>query len=173
MIKVQNNIATRDPIPQFLLGLAPESLADLSWTDPALGVSDCAWWPEEDQSPPLGVNEKYEGETLTIDAETQTVTVTRTVVPMTAEEITSARKALVPASITPRQGLLILNRYGLLTQVRTILDSLTGTEGEEARIDFERASEWRRDWPLLNSMAAVVGLSEDQVDQMFIDGKAL
>ena len=26
--------------------LAPESLADLSWTDPALGVSDAAWLPE-------------------------------------------------------------------------------------------------------------------------------
>ncbi len=40
-------LATREPIPAFLIGLTPESLLDLSWTDPQLGVQDCAWWPEE------------------------------------------------------------------------------------------------------------------------------
>ncbi|MDH1590673.1 hypothetical protein, partial [Stutzerimonas stutzeri] len=69
MVKVQNNTPTREPIPSFLRGLAPESLADLSWTDPTLGVSDCAWWPEEDQSPALGEFERYGAETLTVDAE--------------------------------------------------------------------------------------------------------
>lgn len=86
MIKVQNNIATREPIPQFLMGLAPESLSDLSWTDPALGVSDCAWWPEVDQSPPAGRFEKYGAETLSPDQANQVVVVISEVVPMTDEE---------------------------------------------------------------------------------------
>lgn len=87
MIKVQSNTAAREPIPPFLQGLAPESIADLSWTDPQLGVSDCAWWPEEDQSAPLGEFERYGAETLTVDAERRVVIVTRAVVPWSDEEI--------------------------------------------------------------------------------------
>lgn len=87
MIKIQNNIAIREPLPTFLQGLEYESLADLSWTDPALGVSDCAWFPETDTSVPLGKYEQYGEETLTIDADNKRVIVNRAVVPMTAEQI--------------------------------------------------------------------------------------
>ena len=93
MVKVQNNTPTREPIPQFLQGLAPESLLDLSWTDPALGVSDCAWWPEDDQSPALGEFERYGAETLTVDAERRVVVVAREVVPWSDEEIAAAKSA--------------------------------------------------------------------------------
>lgn len=77
MIKVQNNTATREPIPAFLRGLSPASLADLSWTDPALGVSDAAWWPEERQWPELDEGERYTEEVLTIDADRKVVVSTR------------------------------------------------------------------------------------------------
>ena len=87
MIKVQNGIASREQLPTFLMGLAPESLADLSWTDPALGVSDAAWWPQEDQSPALGEHEVYGAETLTLDAPRKVVFVTRAVQPMPQEQI--------------------------------------------------------------------------------------
>lgn len=88
MIKIQNNTATRQPLPSFLRGLAPQSLADLSWTDPALGVQDCAWWPEHDQSEPLPDDlHRYGAETLTIDATNKRVIVTREIVPPTADEI--------------------------------------------------------------------------------------
>ena len=90
MIKVKNGVATREPVPHFLLGLMPDSLADLSWTDPALGVSDCAWWPEIDQSPALGDWQEYGEETLTPDSENRVVVVTRAIVPMSDE-----RKAVV------------------------------------------------------------------------------
>lgn len=85
MIKVQNNTATREPIPAFLQGLAPESLADLSWTDPALGVADAAWWPEVDQSPALEQHQRYGDETLTVGD--GVVIVTRAVVPCAQAEI--------------------------------------------------------------------------------------
>lgn len=85
MIKVQNNIATRESLPLFLQGLAPESLADLSWTDPALGVQGCAWLPEQDESPELKQYERYGDETLTVS--NGVVIVTRAVVPFTQEEI--------------------------------------------------------------------------------------
>lgn len=87
MIKVQNNTATREPIPAFLRGLLPESLAELSWTDPALGVSDCAWWPEVDESAPLVEFQRYGEETLTVDAERKVVVVVRAIEPWPADEI--------------------------------------------------------------------------------------
>lgn len=105
MIKIQNNIATREPIPSFLIGLKPESLADLSWTDPALGVSDCAWWPEVDQSPALGEHQKYGDETLTIDAANQQVLVTRAVVPFTQEEITAEQAEIAAQNAARKQAL--------------------------------------------------------------------
>lgn len=91
MIKVQSNTATREPIPRFLRGLSRESLADLSWTDPALGVSDAAWWPVEDQSPPLGEYERYGAETLTVDTDRKVVVSVREVVPFSEEEIEEIR----------------------------------------------------------------------------------
>ena len=94
MVKVQNSIATREPVPAFLEGLLPQSLADLSWTDPALGVQDCAWWPEEDTSGELGINKKWGAEVLTLDTERKVVLVKRKQVAMTASE-KGARDALI------------------------------------------------------------------------------
>lgn len=99
MIKVKANVATRQPIPAFLVGLDPVSLLDLSWTDPALGVSDCAWWPEDDQSLALGQHERYGAETLTVDAERQVVVVTRAVVPWSEEEIAAELNTLKAAKL--------------------------------------------------------------------------
>ena len=96
MIKVENNIATREPLPVFLHGLLPESLVDLSWTDPTLGVQDAAWWPEEDVSGELGVNKKWGAEVLTLDTERKVVLVKRKQVAMTAGE-KAARDELIAA----------------------------------------------------------------------------
>lgn len=88
MIKIQNNTATREPIPAFLQGLAQESLADLSWTDPQLGVQDCAWWPEEHQATDYDpATHKLGTEQRTVDAERKVVVVTHEVVPLTIEEV--------------------------------------------------------------------------------------
>lgn len=81
LIKVKVGVAAHEPLPDFLIGLAPESLADLSWTDPALGMQNCAWWPLEDRSQPLGPWQQYGQETLAIDAGTQTVVCVRQVIP--------------------------------------------------------------------------------------------
>ena len=94
MIMVKNQTATREPLPQLLLGLAPESLADLSWTDPALGVSDAAWWPEEVTYPEVPDGYKLGDETLTVDVERRVVLVTYDVVPKTQEELEAEQQAL-------------------------------------------------------------------------------
>lgn len=79
LIKVLNGVAERAPLPEFLEGLEPESLADLSWTDPSLGVQDCAWWPTVDATPALGESQAYGAETLHPDVAKQVVIITREV----------------------------------------------------------------------------------------------
>ncbi|MBK3446372.1 DUF4376 domain-containing protein [Pseudomonas lactis] len=90
MIKVENGIATREPVPYFLdQAGTPEALAsllDLSWTDPQFGVQNAAWWPEEDTSGELGTNKKWGAEVLTLDVERKVVLVKRKQVAMTAGE---------------------------------------------------------------------------------------
>ncbi len=41
------------PVPQFLIGLASESLADLSWTDPSLEVSEYGFLSEHIEYPQI------------------------------------------------------------------------------------------------------------------------
>lgn len=173
MVKIQNGIATREPIPQFLQGLAPESLADLSWTDPALGVSDCAWWPEEDQSPALGEFERYGDEALTPDPERKVVVVVREVEPWSAEEIAAHRKAMVPESVTMRQARLAMLGAGILDEVEALIQQMPGDEGRAARIDWEYALDVRRDWPLINALGSQLGLTEQQIDELFIGAAAV
>ena len=90
MIKVENGIATREPVPHFLdqsgTPQALASLLDLSWTDPQFGVQNAAWWPEEDVSGELGTNKKWGAEALTLDVERKVVKVSRKQVAMTAAE---------------------------------------------------------------------------------------
>ena len=90
MIKVENGIATREPVPFYLdQSQTPQALAsllDLSWTDPQFGVQNAAWWPEEDVSGELGTNKKWGAEVLTLDEERQVVLVKRKQVAMTAGE---------------------------------------------------------------------------------------
>jgi len=78
--------------PQRKYGSLPTRIIR-SRTDPTLGVSDCAWWPGDDQSPALGEFERYGEETLTVDAERRVVVVVREVVPWSAGEIAEREAA--------------------------------------------------------------------------------
>ena len=153
MVKVENGIATREPIPNFLdRSGTPEALAallDLSWTDPALGVQDCAWWPEEDVSGELGTNKKWGAEVLTLDAERQVVLVTRKQVAMTAAE-KAARDSAIAAEWA---GRIAARRFQAETggvivegiQVNTERDSqalLTGA-AFAASLDPEYQIKWK------------------------------
>lgn len=171
MIKVQNNIATREALPAFLQGLQNESLADLSWTDPALGVSDCKWLPEVEMSPALGVHERYEGETLTVVGDV--VHVTRTVVPWSAGEIEAERKAAVPKQVTMRQARLALLGAGLLSSVNAAIASLPSPQKEAAQIEWEYAAVVDRNAGLVPAMGSALGMTEVQLDDLFIAAGAL
>jgi len=119
MIKIQNNTASREALPTFLVGLQLSSLQDLSWTDPALEVQDCAWYPEEDQSASLGEYEEYGTETLTIDSNRKVVVSSKAVVAMSAEKIAQidANKA---AALQARKESLATQISNLQTELESL-----------------------------------------------------
>ena len=169
MIKVQSNLATREPIPAFLQGLAPESLADLSWTDPALGVQDCAWWPEVDESPALGQYQRYGAETLTPDAQARVVRVVRAIVPWTQEEITAS----TPQVVTMRQARLALLGVGKLDNVAAAIASLPSPQKEAAQIEWEYSTEVKRESALVTQLAPALGLDAAALDALFTQAATL
>lgn len=89
------------------------------------------------------------------------------------EFFTPTLPQVVPFSITPRQGYIILSRYGILEAVKTYFAALEGQEGEEAKIELEFAQEWKRSWPTLINAAHDFGLTDAQIDQMFIEASVI
>ncbi len=79
----------------------------------------------------------------------------------------------VPQSVTMRQCRIALLDAGLLEAVQSSIATMPGTEGERARIDWEYALEVRRDWPLISYMAGDLGLTDEQVDAMFMAAAAI
>lgn len=75
----------------------------------------------------------------------------------------------VPTSVTPRQVRLLLLQQGLLDEV----EAMIATQDRATKITWEFAEEFRRDNPLLTSLAANLGLTEQQIDQFFIAASAL
>jgi hypothetical protein len=160
MIKIQNNTATRDPLPGFLQGLAVESLRDLSWTDPALGVQDAAWWPEEQDWPALEPGERYTDETLTIDAERFVVISTRGKEPLDGQELadfldaerdrltqaaTDKRWSVMTGGLTLPGGIAVGTEIDDQNRITSVVANaeLAGLTDED-EVDFKAASGWVR-----------------------------
>ena len=74
----------------------------------------------------------------------------------------------VPEVITPRQATIVMIKNGLLEAVESAIDAIPDeTERAIARADYTRAGEIRRDWPLLDQITASLGLSSQDVDDLF------
>jgi len=69
----------------------------------------------------------------------------------------------VPIAITPLQGRLALKRAGLLESVEAAIVQENG----ETQIWWEYATLWHRSHSLLNALVTSLGLSSDQVDDLF------
>lgn len=75
---------------------------------------------------------------------------------------------LVPEVITPRQAKIALLQAGLLDDVEAGIAAIPDeTTRRIAQVEWEYAQEVRRDWPLLNDVAAAIGLTAEQVDELF------
>jgi hypothetical protein len=91
-------------------------------------------------------------------------------VPLSAEEIADieARRAAEaeaskPRRVTMRQARLALLQQNLLASV----ESAVAQAGTAAQIEWEYATELRRDHPLTVSLSAALGLTEQQLDDLF------
>jgi len=75
----------------------------------------------------------------------------------------------VPASVTRRQLLLVLNANGVTrAAVRAMLAG-----NEAALIEFDEASEFRRDHPLVGQLGTALSMSAGQIDAMFVSAALL
>lgn len=75
---------------------------------------------------------------------------------------------VVPQSVTMRQARLAMLQAGILDKVEELIAAMPGDEGRAARIDWEYALEVRRDWPLIAALGSQLGLSEQQIDDLFM-----
>lgn len=87
----------------------------------------------------------------------------------TAEYDRLIKESAVPASITMRQARLVLNTVGLLSTVESSIASMP----KEVQIEWEYASEVQRNSPTITTLQDALGLSDAEVDQMFVDGAKL
>lgn len=75
----------------------------------------------------------------------------------------------VPTVITPLQGRLALKRAGLLEAVESAIVTANG----ETQIWWEYATLWHRTHSLLNALASSLGLTSEQVDELFVAAGAI
>ena len=78
------------------------------------------------------------------------------------------RKARTPQSITSLQAKLQLNRIGMLDQVDALI-----LADKEVSLYWEYALEIQREHPILLQMATTLGLTDTQVDEMFIEASRI
>ena len=70
-------------------------------------------------------------------------------------------------TVTMRQARLALLQAGLLTQVNTTITNMVGTVGDAAKISWEFSNEVHRADPLIASLTTALGLTTQQVDDLF------
>lgn len=75
----------------------------------------------------------------------------------------------VPMSVTPRQIRTALVLSGIsLSSIENIIQSLPSPDKDIALIAWEYSVEFQRNNPLINQLAPLLGLSNKQIDDIFI-----
>lgn len=69
------------------------------------------------------------------------------------------------ATCTPFQGRIALSKAGLLAQAQALVDNPDSPE--ETKIAWEYAIEWRRMSPMIVSLGGALGLTEEQIDDLY------
>jgi len=72
----------------------------------------------------------------------------------------------IPASVTALQGMLALDAAGLASQYDAWAQSTERTFAQRAFID--KAQRWRRDDQTLQAAAVAFGLTDENLDQLFV-----
>ena len=80
---------------------------------------------------------------------------------------------LPPSSISMRQCRLILNQMGLLEKVETFFNQLPEPDRTAALIEWEYATEVKRDSALFQRLTNEFNIPHNTIDQAFIDASKL
>lgn len=94
----------------------------------------------------------------------------------TGEVITRPASVIVPSiptSVSMRQARLALLGAGLLSSVDAAIAAMSSPAKEAAQIEWDYASEVQRDNALISSLATGLGLTEAQIDDLFITAATL
>jgi hypothetical protein len=75
---------------------------------------------------------------------------------------------VVPTSVKMRAAKLALIDAGLLSTVDAAIAAMTGVEGEKARVEWTQSETLRRDHPLLAQLGPALGLTDAQIDGLFM-----
>lgn len=80
----------------------------------------------------------------------------------------------VPASVTRRQARQALLLAGLLDSVQPAIDAIPdATQRGLAQIEWDDSQEFERNRPMLISLATAIGLTSEQIDELFITAAGL
>lgn len=75
----------------------------------------------------------------------------------------------IPKQVTMRQARLALLQQGILNDVETAINTIEDDALKQAiKIEWEYALDIQRDWPALQLMTKQLGITEEQLDQLFL-----
>lgn len=87
----------------------------------------------------------------------------------TLKDTMPVNRRSLPSSITMRQARLILSAYGLLAAIN---ESMTNAP-EVFKIEWQYASNIERKSPVVYALATSLGLTDKQLDEMFLSAASL
>lgn len=80
---------------------------------------------------------------------------------------------LVPKTLTARQARLALHGIGKLADVPAAIAALPEPQKTQAEIEWEYATHIERNNPFVAVLANALQLTDEQIDQLFVDGATL
>lgn len=80
---------------------------------------------------------------------------------------------VVPIEITMRQARLVLNAGGYISAINAAIAAMAEPQKSQAAIEWEYSNTVQRHNGFVSALGPVLGLSEGQIDAMFIAGAAL
>lgn len=79
----------------------------------------------------------------------------------------AADAAPIPSVVDMAQARLALLQSGLYSTVQAAIAAMPGAAGDAARIEWEFRTTVRRDSPLVASLSTALGLTSEQLDDLF------
>ena len=86
---------------------------------------------------------------------------------------TEEKSIPIPPRVQMRQGRHALLRAGLLPAIEAALEAMSEPIKSAAKIEWEYAATLDRDNPVVLQLIPLLGLTEQQVDQLFITAASL